>query len=978
MKFILLDFETTGLDPADSEIIEIGAILVDQDLNELKRFQKLIRPMGDIPDPIARLTGITLEMVQNEPFLQDVIPDFVTFCEDGALPFVSHNSSIEQRFLDQFISPFFPENQPPFVHNSIEPMALLLAEQSSHSMESLRKWANITLEGSHRALEDCEALLGILRHGRAILKTERQTVAKIAQTFLGSKVGETPWWWAWYFEEESSSHHARDIEQRTQIAAAALEGKNWGDLRELRAQDEKREEPAEPISISAQSLSDALHGKNLRENPSYDWRAQQEEMAQTIRKGLEKTSRLAIEAPTGTGKSVAYLTPGILAAQATQSPWVVSTHSKALQDQLLEKDVPLVRKLLGDDSIAVATVKGQENYLCLRKLMELVESTNENASLDERWSTAYLLAFASMSDTGELDRVSTYIKNAFISLPEQVDWVRSQHLTTLGPPCAWYKQCRFFNSARRAHQAQVVIANHALTVNWPSHLPKIRDIVFDEAHHLEDQLTEAFSLKGSEAQLAETLDRFQKKRSSRGHSGDAGQIARLLRDLKLPPPWHQLDDFDAEFALLSEKTRSRLTQLRSVIPLAIPGDRDSAEGYDEPIDYRPQGFQRPQAMAALAVLHEAFQNLETAVSDLAKLLSAGLDAATTQSNAPSASRVFADPTALDLLKTHAFRFESLSKRLKALVTDDAPTGVTSELPSTEPQPRNSQTPAASQNWLRLVYWNGREATWRFHVAPIEVAPLALPFFASKRSVILTSATLTAGTQTEFMTKRIGLNLTQPIVQLPSPYSLENQATSFIPKNTPIPGSAAHLDSLIQVTEQVARTLQGRTLLLITSNRRLRIAADRLRERLTPHGITVIDSISDRRAADTFRNTERALLIGSERYGEGLDLPGRQLACVIVEKINEAMTRSPLAEARKKRAKNSLFDYDFPLRMMWLKQRIGRLIRSKDDRGAILIWDSRFHNWGAASKEQVVRTLAPIPLQSLTPDEILESIGAMEI
>ena len=143
--------------------------------------------------------------------------------------------------------------------------------------------------------------------------------------------------------------------------------------------------------------------------------------------------------------------------------------------------------LLGDPAIEVTTVKGQENYLCLRKLMELVETTSEKSTLDERWSTAYLVAFASMSDNGELDRVSTYIKNAFTSLPEQVDWVRSQHLTTLGPPCPWYKQCRFFNSARKAHQSQVVIANHALVANWPAHLPKIRNIVFDEAHHLEDQ-----------------------------------------------------------------------------------------------------------------------------------------------------------------------------------------------------------------------------------------------------------------------------------------------------------------------------------------------------------------------------------------------------------------------------------------------------------------------------------------------------------
>jgi ATP-dependent DNA helicase DinG len=971
VRFILLDFETTGLDPADSELLEIGAILVNEKLEELARFQKLIRPIGDIPDPIVRLTGITPDLVENEPALQDIVEEFVDFCEHGSIPFVSHNSSIEQRFLDQFIAPFFPDDKQPFVHNSIEPMALLLAEQSSHSMESLRKWAGVTLEGSHRALEDCEALLEILRFGRTQLEGPRARVRDIATTFLGSQLGDVAWWWAWYFEKEEAP--ATLIEDRMDRARKALESREYGDLRELRNQDGEKDESPKPIRIPASDITQALHGERLSEG-SFTWRAQQEAMSQAIREGFEKGERLAIEAPTGTGKSVAYLVPGILAARASETPLVVSTHSKALQDQLLEKDTPLVRKLLGDESIRITTVKGQENYLCLRKLMELVESTTGSTSLDERWSTAYLVAFAAMSDTGELDRVSTYIKNAFNSLPEQVDWIRSQHLTTLGPPCPWYKQCRFFNSARRAHQAQVVIANHSLVANWPAHLPKIRNIVFDEAHHLEDQLTDAYSVKLTESALAETLDRFQKKRGARGHSGDSAQIARFVRDLKLPPPWHNLDDVDATFGLQTEKIRSRLTQLRALAPLAIQGDRDSAEGYDEPIDLLPGGY-IPKPVQAL---REGFQNLHHTVQDLANLLNAALEACATAS-ASNDKRVFVDPATLDLLKTHAFRFDTAAKKLQTLVADD-PVISPGEPASGNITPPASDLPSPPPvaNWLRLVFWNGREATWRFHVAPIQVAPLALPFHASKRSIVLTSATLSAGTRTDFVTARIGLELSKPLLQLPSPYALEKQAAAFIPRGTPIPGSPAHLDTLVQFTEQVARSLEGRTLLLITSNRRLRIAAERLRERLTPHGITVIDSISDRRAADTFRATERALLIGSERYGEGLDIPGQQLACVIVEKINEAMTRSPLAEARKKRTKSPLFEYDFPLRMMWLRQRVGRLIRSTADRGAVVVWDARFHNWGAASREQVIRTLAPIPLRTGTPDELLEQIEALEI
>src|SRR5205085_915767 len=110
------------------------------------------------------------------------------------------------------------------------------------------------------------------------------------------------------------------------------------------------------------------------------------------------------------------------------------------------------------------------------------------------------------------------------------------------------------------------------------------------------------------------------------------------------------------------------------------------------------------------------------------------------------------------------------------------------------------------------------------------------------------------------------------------------------------------------TEKVALKLEGRTLLLMTSNQRLRSAVSALRERLKPQGFSVFDGLSDSRAVESFRNTEKAVLVGSERHGEGLDIPGPALSCVIVEKINEAMTRGPLAEARKARTEFGLYDY----------------------------------------------------------------------
>jgi Rad3-related DNA helicase len=303
------------------------------------------------------------------------------------------------------------------------------------------------------------------------------------------------------------------------------------------------------------------------------------------------------------------------------------------------------------------------------------------------------------------------------------------------------------------------------------------------------------------------------------------------------------------------------------------------------------------------------------------------------------------------LNTYAFRFESFEQRVRALIDSE------------------------NENVLRLLFWDGRESVWRLWVAPIEVASMSEPFFASKRAVVLTSATLSSGVSPDFVIKRIGLNTSRPLLSLPSPYALEKQAVVYIPSDIAPPGTASHLEALLEFTGQVAGALGGRTLLLMTSNRRLKFAAEALRDRMLKSGITVLDSLSDRRAADVFRVTDRALLIGSERYGEGLDIPGKALTCVIIEKINEAMTRSPLAEARKARTQFGLYDYDFPLRMMWLKQRAGRLIRSPSDTGAIVVFDARYHAWSQSSRAHVNRALAPMPIKGGTREQIVGLIEA---
>jgi len=895
MKYIILDFETTGYKPATAEIIEIGAIAVDG-LKETARYQTLVRPSHQIPPAISLLTGITNEEVQDAPTLDQVLPGFIEFL--GNLPIVAHNASMEQDFLDVYVAPK-SVHAPYRVLNSIDPIALVLPERASFSLESLRKTWQIDSTRAHRADDDCVATLEVLRQTRLVLEKKRPHIASIVLGQLSHK----EWFWNWFFEE---------IERPTQGHLADL-----GDLKEYRNEDSEREfdwdQKINPSEIH-HALKDA--GQELQ------YRKSQETMAWKVAEAFNEGAHAAIEAPTGTGKSIAYLLPGILHVEKTGAPLVIATHSKSLQDQLLEKDIPKLARVLGRDSIQATTVKGQENYLCLRKLNEASamarDLDDEEGETDERWALAYLMAHAASTHTVELDRTSRYLRNQSPSLETLIERVRSQFSTTKGPGCPFYQQCHFYNSARKAHQAQVIIANHALAFSWPQALPKVRNIVFDEAHHLEDQITQAFSVHVSEFEILSHTERLMAPRA-RGRRGK--------NDWKHLEPFFQEPD---AVKLQAEKIKSTLSDLR---PLLSTASRGSTEAI---IVDRLSG---PVAEN----VNNALKNLTAALVDFSLTLTHARDQAEDTN--------LKERRGFDLLKTYLDAFTRFAKALQSLGNFE------------------------DQNLLRLIYWNPNEKSWKLAIHPIEVKALSKPLLGQMRSIVMTSATLSVAQNPNFLLERIGMELPQPLISLPSPFDLAAQAVVYIPKGTPPPGSPDHLIALIQMTANIARTLGGRTLLLMTANSRLKAASAQLSEILEPEGISVFDSLSDSRAVDSFKNTERALLIGSERYGEGLDIPGRQLTCVILEKINEAMTRGPLSEARKARVKSALFHFDFPMRMIWLKQRVGRLIRSPSDTGFVVILDSRYHGWSSEnSRDFVNQTIAPMHIQAGTIDKVLEEIG----
>lgn len=874
-EYIVLDFETTGFEPGPSEIIEIGALHM-RGFEILSRYERLVRPSRPIPAVITQITGITQESVKDAPEFKEVQEEFMRFV-DG-LPVIAHNASMEQRFLDHFVGRL--PGPYPLVQDSIEPLALALPERGSYSLENLRIWADIDTSGAHRAGKDAEDVVRVLEKAHALLGGERVAIAKIVREIFPKELF-ADWWWSWFFQTASLAARSPSLPNETQ------------------------QETLEPAAI--RDLSSAFREKP----PALDLekRDSQEKMAHATAETLEDGGRLAIEAPTGVGKSLGYLLPGALFAREHDEPIVVATHTRSLQDQLIRKDIPILRRWIGEVSAAI--VKGQENYLCLRKLHEATAQAQHGGvplSRDEAWSIAFLHAYSSVSRAAEVGHVSRFLKGAFPALEAWVERSRSHHTTTIGPKCPFYKSCHFFNSARAAADADVIVANHALAFQWPSHLPKAERWIFDEAHHLEEQLTDANSLRLTAHDLNSVLERLGAGR---------GQPSRELSAVQ------NATSVEATARLI--KACSDARELSGEITTGIPEEITADFGLSSPKGAVSELLPRLQALE---------QKITDALSELTKL-----------TEGITAERSFAS----DVLVTEIDRLARAKSFLSGFTDTD-------------------------RKELLRSFQSTRDE-WRAALIPIEVSAFGRAFFESRKSVILTSATLATPSSKEFLLKRIGFDSTRPLLSLPSPYALERQATAFIPQDAAPPGTDLHLEQLIDFTESCARKLGGRTLLLITANHRLRSAAEELRARLEADGISVFDSWSDSHAAENFRSTKRAVLVGSERMGEGIDIPGPALSLVIIEKINESMTRGALAESRKARTKFGLYDYDFPLRMIWLKQRVGRLIRSKQDTGSIVVFDPRYFAWAPRSRSFVKETLAPIPLKESTRAEILAALDA---
>ncbi len=659
---------------------------------------------------------------------------------------------------------------------------------------------------------------------------------------------------------------------------------------------------------------------------SYEVRDEQIEMTRAVARAFLGNHHLVVEAGTGVGKSFAYLAAALSRLDAGDNcKIVISTHTIALQEQLLKKDIPFVKNVSGHPFVAVL-VKGRGNYLCRRRLEtairsgpDLFDTTGSAEMLDN------ILRWARETPDGSL--------SALGFRPPRDIWesICCENGSCTGRQCKYFEECFYQLARRRMFGADILVANHALLFSDlalrqqnAKLLPRYDYIILDEAHNTEQVAGDHFGLRLNNTQVQYMLNRLYNSKTHKGLLArhHAGETLDLIDQV-----YHASEAF-----------------------------------YDEVVQFND---------------------------------SRELSGQNTRISEPDQ---FANVLSMPLMR--------LGEHLNMLAKDAEDEAFKLELGSYVE--RCGLFAGAVNDFIRLgfeeyVYWTEASKRRWGHFAsicasPLDVGPLLQEaLFKPMKAVIMTSATLSIKTRHdkkdkttngerenpskitgfEFFAHRIGLEQYQPLL-LGSPFDYRNQTRvlieSYLPEQKP--GDDSFLDQAIEAVEKYLTITHGKAFLLFTSFGQLRVFARRLEPFCRDRHITLLEhshTVDRTQLLEQFKNDTDSILLGTDSFWQGVDVPGQSLSCVIIVKLPFAVPDHPLLQARLEKIRtdggNPFMEYQVPEAIIKFKQGFGRLIRSRTDKGIVVVLDPRIikKHYGHAFLEALPD--CPIQIVHSADDEI---------
>jgi ATP-dependent DNA helicase DinG len=632
-----------------------------------------------------------------------------------------------------------------------------------------------------------------------------------------------------------------------------------------------------PSPSLALEMHDAFSETGLfSASKDFEYRPQQQRMAELVGDALQKQHPLVVEAATGVGKSLAYLLPAIRRALDAKRKAIITTHTINLQEQLIHKDIPIIKKLVGD--FKAVLLKGRSNYLCPSRLKRALAETGDLFTSTEAAELSRLLDWADTTQDGTLSDLPFSPSSRVWSM------VCSEAHACTPRKCGPGSNCWYQTARRKLAEADVVVMNHTLFFTLLSSneetLPEDGNFLFpkdfvilDEAHTIENIAAKAFGIHVSESSLRFDLSRLYNPRTRKGF-----------------------------FALLGEREGIELIQLALA----------SADHF----------FRAAEANCKFSTFAREFRVREpdfiadTLTQDLHRIAKITERAGDMAKNENTKSEV-----------------HDLGKRLISIA-------------------------ASIGAWLNQeeedhVYWaertNGDQRTMAFHSAPIDVSPkLREIFFQPGKACVFTSATLSVGDDTElrWFRRRVGAEkATSACIE--SPFDFEKQMRLYLVKAMPQPGAPDFEKILSERIRHFLDLSDGRAFVLFTSYGQMQAMADLLEDHCQERDWQLLvqgRGMARHQMLKEFKEDVHSVLFGTDSFWTGVDVPGESLSNVIITRLPFAVPDHPVTASRiehlEQQGINAFMEYSVPEAILKLRQGVGRLIRSRKDRGMCAILDNR--------------------------------------
>jgi len=915
-RFIIVDLETTGNNPENDSIIQVGAVVLE-DFKIKEVFSSFVYSTQEIPEYIQELTGITPNMLKDAPPINEVINKLLPLMEDTV--FVAHHVPFDLQFLNKQleINGYMPFTG--IVLDTLDLARILLPMAQSYKLDAVTQELEIRHDNPHRADDDAMATAKLLLHLYELLQEMPLIYLQRLQDLMLK-------------ESRDISLFIEEIIVTKQLRA---EDNNYFIMNQLALQPIEIEDGVESSSDKKEQYPfESIFNKNglLKDKFSnFEFREAQQDMAYEVMSSFEQNKHLMVEAGTGTGKSLAYLIPSIYWANKQNEQVVIATHTINLQEQLFQRDIPLLKEILPFEFDATI-LKGRNNYLCLRKFEQLFHEYQQVENKEQLLNIAQMLTWVTVTNTGDIEEI-----NLNSSGYEIWNQVKSDPDTCLNRNCPWFKACFYHRARQKAQNSDIIITNHSLLLTdlKADHriLPAYQRLIVDEAHQFHEVAIKHLGMELNQYQLFSMLQFFYKDAKNgflvkvmnelfQTQDPDKFTIANKIQNHIIPIISKVDANVQHYFTLLGEFVAKKVRQQepeRKVLRIV-----DDTKQLDE----------------WKAIQHQA-ENVFIEMTEWANLM----------------EETHRKMKELELEESMVLEYGGQTKEIKDMLY------TFSEL-------NNCSDP-------NMVYWvesehRGKRYVSYLFASPIEIGPYIKEFlFDKKDTIVLTSATLSVNENFNFIRHEFGFskdNTELNTLQLDSPFDYKKQSLVFIPKDIPNIQDVSedvYIDDLSKKIAEMAITLNGKMLVLFTSYRMLTKTHSLLNKILLPFNIKVlghgVDSNSRSKLTKRFMNNQASILLGTNSFWEGVDIPGEALSALVIVRLPFTPPNNPINEAKterlKKQGKNPFMEMSVPQAVIRFKQGFGRLIRTQRDKGIVVIFDRRVveSRYGKA----FIRSLPPV-------------------